>query len=164
MLCSVQFFLSLLKSGREQVSMVTSKWLFRHLPRSESKSKINSAKKKQENRRFGVTKAFIESSVSRGKFWTFSSLPSYDFLLKAYVPNQTDSWCERLRFRTRANVGMFFTFQWWQVEIGQDEIFLLVCTAKGVSVENLRNLRVSKTFRKRQSLSKLQLCRFSNPN
>ena len=35
--------------------MVTAKRLFRHLPLSESKSEIDSAKKKQENRRFVMT-------------------------------------------------------------------------------------------------------------
>ena len=51
--------------------MVTAKRLFRHLPRSESKSEIDSAKKKQENRRFVVTKAFAESFKSRAEILNF---------------------------------------------------------------------------------------------
>ena len=78
------------------------------------------------------------------KFWTFSSLASYIIFLRACIPDRTDSWCERLRFRTRANVGMFFAFEWWRVEIGRHEIFAsLVCTASRVSVENLRKTSIA---------------------
>ena len=55
------------------MSMVTAKWLFRHLPRSDSKCEIDSAKQKQENRRFVMTKAFAESSVSCGNSELFQA-------------------------------------------------------------------------------------------
>ena len=89
------------------------KWLFWHLPRSERKTEIDSAKKKQEIGGLSwPTSSQNLRSVVR-KFWTFSRLASYIFLLGAYVPDRTDCWCERLRFCTRANVGMFFAF--WMV-------------------------------------------------
>ena len=90
MLRSVHFF-SLPKFGSELVSMVTAKWLFRHLPRSESKSEIDSVKKKQENRRFVMTKAFAESSKCRAEILNFLKSSKFRFLLGAYVSNRTDS-------------------------------------------------------------------------
>ena len=66
--------------------MVTAKWLLRHLPRSESKSEIDSAKKKQENRRFVVTKAFAESSKCRAEILNFLKPSKLRFSFGSFCP------------------------------------------------------------------------------
>ena len=90
MLRFVQFFFSLPKSWSESVSMVTTKWLFRHLPRSKRKSEIDSVKKKQENWRFVVTKAFAEPSKCPADILNFLKPSKLHFLLRACVPDLTD--------------------------------------------------------------------------
>ena len=156
MLRSVQFFLS--AEVWERVSEHGHrKMAVQHLPRSESNSEIDSAKKKQENRRFVMTKAFAESSKCRAEILTFSSPASYVFLSGANIPDR----------EMTPHASVFVSVQ------GQ----MLGCSSllnggglKSAETRFSRRLyvpevgRVSKTFGKRQSPSKLQLCRFSKAN
>ena len=116
--------------------MVTAKWLFSTFPDRRVKARSTVRRKSKKIGGLSWPKPLQKLRSVVWKFWALSSLASYVFLLGAYVPDQTDSSCERLRFCTRANVGMLFAFEWWRVKIDQEEIFASlvpkVCTANGV--------------------------------
>ena len=76
-----------------------------------------------------VTEAFAESSKCRVEILKFLKPIKVHFPRRACVHDGTDAWCQCLCFRTRANVGKLFDFEWSRVQICRHEIFALrVCT------------------------------------
>ena len=106
------------------------------LPRSERKMEIDSAKKKQEKRRFVVTR--------RAEILNFLKPSKLHFSCGSLC-----SWSGRLLMRASSFLykGKCWDvlFEWWRVDIGRDEIFAsLVYTANGLSVENLRKISTTR--------------------
>ena len=135
--------------------MVTTNWLFRHLPRSERKSEIESAKKKEENRKVCRDRCLwwiFEMSCGNSELLKPSKLY---FLLGACVPDQTDSLCVYVSVQGQ--------------ELGSSSLLNgggLKSAERRFSprwfVPQYRKWgECRKPFGKRRPPSKLQLCRFS---
>ena len=122
------------------------------------KSEIDSAKTKQENRRFVVSKAFAESWKCRAEILNFLKPSKLRFFWKLVcLINLTPDASVYVFVRQGQMLGCSSLLNGGGLKSAETRFSRCFCVPQTW-------WRVSKTFGKRQSPSKLQLCPFSKAN